>query len=553
MLIRMDSPVFKNKNGKRPPIEFRNGLNVILGTTTGSNSIGKSSALLAIDFVFGGDTYLSSDGVKQLGNHTIYFTFRFDSDYHFARSTSNPDEVIVCNNSYEETNEKLTKKEFLSFLKNQYLPIDTDLTFRQLISTYLRVYGKSNKDENYPLQGYRNQSTKESIKILVSLFDFYKDIQPFNERLDTENEKLKTFNNARKYSFISNLVGGKSKYEENIQLITELEAELESLKSSLDIKSSSVEIETSHQMESLRSGKLSIETKINQLKRKSNLIETSLEYGLVPTEADLESLTEYFPGVNVKKIYEVEKYHKKLSRILKEEFLLEKQTVDDEIENFESILNEITLKMSKLNITNTLSKDFLDKHSELNNKISALKEQNKAYADLQILQDSKKDASERLKKSVREILVEISSLLNQQMKEFNSQLYEIRRNSPIITLKDYNSYDFFTPKDTGTGTNYKGLILLDLAILYLSALPALIHDSLFFKNIDDEGTSGIIKIYTGVKSLNKQVFIAFDKQASYTDETLKILENNRVLELGGDGDELYGESWNKEVKNEIKL
>jgi uncharacterized protein YydD (DUF2326 family) len=66
------------KDVVRPPIVFKEGLNVVLGKEDGTNSIGKSSALLAIDFVFGGNTYLASDGVKHIGDHTIFFTFKFD-------------------------------------------------------------------------------------------------------------------------------------------------------------------------------------------------------------------------------------------------------------------------------------------------------------------------------------------------------------------------------------------------------------------------------------------------------------------------------------------
>lgn len=54
MLIEMWSPVFKEHGNVRPPITFKKGLNVILGSNDGAMSIGKSSALLAIDFVFGG-------------------------------------------------------------------------------------------------------------------------------------------------------------------------------------------------------------------------------------------------------------------------------------------------------------------------------------------------------------------------------------------------------------------------------------------------------------------------------------------------------------------
>ena len=78
MLVEIYSPVFMENNEIRKPIKLKEGLNVIQGATKGSNSIGKSSALLAIDFVFGGDTYLNSDGVKNIGNHTIYSCFKFD-------------------------------------------------------------------------------------------------------------------------------------------------------------------------------------------------------------------------------------------------------------------------------------------------------------------------------------------------------------------------------------------------------------------------------------------------------------------------------------------
>ena len=66
MLVEMSSSVFKEKGKVRPPIRFKKGLNVVLGKEDGENSIGKSSAMLAIDFAFGGKTYASSDGVKHM-------------------------------------------------------------------------------------------------------------------------------------------------------------------------------------------------------------------------------------------------------------------------------------------------------------------------------------------------------------------------------------------------------------------------------------------------------------------------------------------------------
>ena len=113
MLVEMTSPVFKEKGKARPPIRFKEGLNVVLGKEDGENSIGKSSAMLAIDFVFGGNTYLSSDGVKHIGDHTIFFTFEFDGrPYRFARNTASPDDFHVCSEGYQMTGAVWTKQEF---------------------------------------------------------------------------------------------------------------------------------------------------------------------------------------------------------------------------------------------------------------------------------------------------------------------------------------------------------------------------------------------------------------------------------------------------------
>ena len=57
-------------------IEFSDGLNVVLGTNAGDNSIGKSTLMLIIDFVFGGHTYSdATDVLNNVGEHNICFKF----------------------------------------------------------------------------------------------------------------------------------------------------------------------------------------------------------------------------------------------------------------------------------------------------------------------------------------------------------------------------------------------------------------------------------------------------------------------------------------------
>ena len=51
----------------------------------------------------------------------------------------------------------------------------------------------------------------------------------------------------------------------------------------------------------------------------------------------------------------------------------------------------------------------------------------------------------------------------------------------IILGFNENSYTFNTPDDTGTGNAYKGLVVFDLAVLLLTRLPLIIHDSIILK------------------------------------------------------------------------
>ena len=177
MLIEMRSPVFKELGQERPVIKFKSGLNVILGKEDGENSIGKSSAMLAIDFAFGGTSYLNSDGIKHVGDHTLYFSFYFHKGQRwFARRTDEAEKVFICTPDYELTGEVWTKTQFTNWLKDGYGIYFEGLSFRQTISSFFRIYGKENLDERHPLKGLPGQNMQSSIDILVKLFNCYKDI-----------------------------------------------------------------------------------------------------------------------------------------------------------------------------------------------------------------------------------------------------------------------------------------------------------------------------------------------------------------------------------------
>ena len=83
MLIELECSLFGScQDEKFTPygkIKFHKGLNTILGTKNGDNSIGKSTFLMVIDFCFGGEDYanIKNKGcvIPYVGTHTINFAF----------------------------------------------------------------------------------------------------------------------------------------------------------------------------------------------------------------------------------------------------------------------------------------------------------------------------------------------------------------------------------------------------------------------------------------------------------------------------------------------
>ena len=544
MLVEMSSPVFKENGVERPPVIFKEGLNVILGKEDGENSIGKSSAMLAIDFVFGGNTYISGDGVKHIGHHTLFFAFEFNgSRYYFARNTADADQIQVCDKNYELTGVVWTKEEFTDWLKINYGIDFLELSFRLSVSSFFRIYGKDNADELKPLRGIPGHSMEKSIDILIKLFNLYESIHRYKKELNDQKEKLTVFKNARRYRFVPDLVGGVEQYEANQMEIEDLKIELDSLTSQQAEQHSDEDIEKNRIKSQLKDDKLRLEIQIDGLKRRLTLLDMSIEYGLYPTEADLGALQEFFPGVNLRKIYEIENYHQKLAGILDRQFEDERSAVKDEIAGLEAEVGQIQERMNEIGIIGSISKEFLDKHSEIKGRMDALTAQNEAYLLQRDLEDQRRRASAQLKSGIKSILSDMERDINAQMKEYNDSLYTESRKPPQLTFNDYNSYRFETPDDTGTGSNYKGMVIYDLAILALTDLPAIAHDSFILKNIGDSVIDGIMSIY---ERSGKQIFIAFDKQDAYPQNTRSILANNTVLRLSDNGSELYGMSWNKE-------
>lgn len=175
-------------------------------------------------------------------------------------------------------------------------------------------------------------------------------------------------------------------------------------------------------------------------------------------------------------------------------------------------------------------------------KIEKIRNENFAFEKLEQLKRQKEQDETRLTAMESEQLAILSNSINIEMSKINDYVYSGEFNAPIISFENGN-YTFITPNDTGTGIAYKGLVVFDLAVMNLTQLPILIHDSIILKQISDKAIEKILELY--LAKLDRQIFIALDKADSYTEKSKLILSENKVLGLAPNGNELFGYAWGR--------
>lgn len=541
MLIEIQSDVFRTeaKDGPiRPTIKFKKGLNVINGSVTGTNSIGKSTFMMAIDFCFGGKGYAKLENVKNnIGIHDINFAFKFDSSatpFYFSRNTGEPTIVNVCNSSYEKTEEKWSLDEFNKWLNDQYNNA-TLLSFRDTVSLYSRIANRENLDAIHPLRYFNGQSDGDSIIKLLKLYNLFDPIIDSEKDAKLASEKKTAFSDAQKYDFIPKIT--KAKRDNNLKRIAELEQQKEDLankseKGLLELSSSQADA-----ISKLKADLSVFKRQRGKLYNKIDILKKDKNDNKEVISKDFEELQYFFPNIQLKRITDVEDYHKEISSIMNRQIAESEKKTWNLINLLNEQINVIEQKIAEISSVKNVSKVTLDTYSGLDKEINQLKLENEKFEKQNEIIKESKETAEKLSSDTMEQSKKLEGIINPEMNKINSKIFGSNVNTPEFHIETSKRYSFYTPNDDGTGTTFKGLVVMDIATLLTTSLPILIHDSVVLKQISNESIEKIFEIYD---NLEKQVFISIDKDTSYTDETVKIIRKDEVLKLSSGGNELYG-------------
>lgn len=545
MLKQISCQLFREAGQPRPPINFTRGLNTILGAIKGeAGSIGKSTMMLIIDFAFGGNTYVGSDAVKELDDHTIYFTFEFaDGQYHFARTPTDP-KLVAQVDENQTVIGTMKIEEFNAWLAAKYHMDLPGLKYRNTLSRFFRIYGKNNHNELKPLQTRGgDESQKDAITVLIALFGYYNEIKDFKEQLQQAENKISAFKTARRYEFIPSAVDGMTKYKQNVVEIATLEEDRHKLAQSDETDVEPAEIEKANERNELKRQLNDLHREITSKKDELHLLDLNIHHGAYPTEADLKSLQEFFPRANLAKLVEIEKFHTKIQAILGEELEAAHTHVTKLLATLEEQAADLLARIDSIPASKAFTDEFLDAYTELDRRINKLQDENDAFDTRDRLQKEKQEANTRYQQQLDSVLSHIQIAINSQMEAINEEVTGGEYNAPRLSLNAFNSYEFETPRDKGTGTNHRGVIIYDLAIAQNTALPAIAHDSIMFDSMSRTDLSNLIRVYND--QVEKQIFIAVDKVSDCTDEAKAIIKRTMVLKLDNNEHALFGEKWSR--------
>lgn len=553
MLLEIRCKEFKDEGKVRDPIVFHLGLNTIMGASRASNSIGKTTFLLVIDFVFGGRDYvmLNNDVTKNVGEHSVEFAFQFGEDiYRFSRSTNDLNYVYECDENFQpKPDSRMYIDTYCEFLAKQYKMDNLTATFREVVSGYFRIYGRNNYDERHPLRAHGNDTMEAGIRRLLQLYGKYGAIGDLAALYEAALEKETTHKNALKHQYIRGVTNAPD-YEANKKTIAELQERKEKLAN--DSAEGLLDLDSlqASRLSELKKKLAGLRRQRGKLRSQIRAMESDMEMDESSFKRDYGELSEFFPEADIKHIEEIDAFHRQLKSVLKSQYKDNQKKLNDALELLDMQISVLEREVSDINDEPHLTKAVLDDYASLDREMKNLRDANEYYESHKVLHQTTADLQARLDKLVNEITAELQTDINIALRDLNKKVCAPGISAPRLTINGAKTYTYSIKNDAGTGSQTRGMLLFDLLSLENTNLPAVIEDSMSLKQVEDQVILNIFGLFNQSK---KQVFVTIDKGESYSeDQTIpEILKKTTVLELSA-GHELYGRPWNKEESKEDK-
>lgn len=156
-----------------------------------------------------------------------------------------------------------------------------------------------------------------------------------------------------------------TKYKQNVVEIATLEEDPRKLAQSDETDVEPAEIEKANERNELKRQLNDLHREIKSKRDELHLLDLNIHHGAYPTEADLKSLQEFFPGANLAKLVEIEKFHTKIQAILGEELEAAHTHVTKLLATLEEQAADLLARIDSIPTSKAFTDEFLDAYTEL--------------------------------------------------------------------------------------------------------------------------------------------------------------------------------------------
>ena len=360
---------------KTQPEAFRTGLNVVLGSSDGSNAIGKTTFLLILDFVFGGDGYTKAakDVINHIDHHTIDFIFEFDGiSYFFSRSTSRPSVVNRCDSKFRVI-EEMPLQKYRGFLFDEYKIHLQGISFSEIVDRFFRIYGHGNHNEHKPLQGER-ETMATAVEYLLKLLDKFQDIQ----KLKTAEESYGIKPSKQIERSVSDIT---AKIGENKEKITALEKRRDKLcqqNEEANLQALGIDSKQAEKLANIKKELGRLIRRKSLLTSQLNAVQNNMPENDGVLRKDFSALLRFFPEANIDAFNDVETFHAKINSFLRADIEEEVSQLVPQIEYIDADITSYEKQIEDTGVAKTLSQSILTQYARVSREIERLEDENEA-------------------------------------------------------------------------------------------------------------------------------------------------------------------------------
>ncbi|GHU95575.1 hypothetical protein FACS1894208_08630 [Clostridia bacterium] len=143
-----------------------------------------------------------------------------EKEYRFSRNTVEASTIHVCNEKYQASGAEYMLDQYKNWLNTQYGTSPPQLSFRDAVGRYIRVYGRDNLSEKRPLLYAHGGKDEAAITALMKLFNTFSVIADLREEEKCCAAEKSATLKAQKFNLVPST--NKTQVKKNVKEIDEL-------------------------------------------------------------------------------------------------------------------------------------------------------------------------------------------------------------------------------------------------------------------------------------------------------------------------------------------